>query len=184
MELLATAPRRLVFLGSGTSTGVPVFGCDCAVCTSEDPRNQRLRPSVLLAFPLGNLLIDTTPEMRLQLLRAKVRKVDAIAYTHNHADHLFGLDDARLFPKYLGGRCRSTARTETEASIRLGLPLRVCREGNDVATGACPQAPVRAGRARGAVSGARARGDAAPPGARPVPGSRVSDRQPGILAPT
>lgn len=118
MELLATAPRRLVFLGSGTSTGVPVFGCDCAVCTSEDPRNQRLRPSVLLAFPLGNLLIDTTPEMRLQLLRAKVRKVDAIAYTHNHADHLFGLDDARLFPKYLGGPVPVYCEAETEASIR------------------------------------------------------------------
>lgn len=118
MEQLVTAPRRLVFLGSGTSTGVPVFGCECAVCTSNDPRNQRTRPSVLLSFPLGNLLIDTTPEMRLQLLREKIRKVDAIAYTHNHADHLFGLDDARLFPKYLGGPVPVYCEAETEASIR------------------------------------------------------------------
>ena len=89
----------LIFLGTGTSTGVPVLGCDCAVCTSADPRNQRTRPSVLMALPRGNLLIDTTPEMRLQLLRERVRQVHAIAYTHHHADHLFGLDDARLFPK-------------------------------------------------------------------------------------
>lgn len=118
MEQLAIGPRRLVFLGSGTSTGVPVFGCDCAVCSSEDPRNQRTRPSVLLALPRGNLLIDTTPEMRLQLLREKVRKVHAIAYTHNHADHLFGLDDARLFPKYLGGPVPVYCEAETEESIR------------------------------------------------------------------
>src|SRR5215471_12880719 len=103
IKLTATASRRLVFLGSGTSNGVPVIGCDCAVCTSADPRNQRTRPSVLLQLPGGNLLIDTTPEMRLQLLREKVRYVHAIAFTHNHADHLFGLDDARVFPKAIGG---------------------------------------------------------------------------------
>ena len=78
---------------------MPVLGCDCAVCTSSDPRNSRTRPSVLLAFPAGNLLIDTTPEMRIQLLRERIRRVHAIAFTHHHADHLFGLDDARLFPE-------------------------------------------------------------------------------------
>src|SRR4051812_22825301 len=71
----ATPARRLVFLGSGTSSGVPVLGCDCAVCTSGDPRNSRMRPSVLFKFPRGNLLIDTTPEMRIQLLREKVHCV-------------------------------------------------------------------------------------------------------------
>ena len=93
----------MTFLGTGTSTGVPVFGCDCPVCTSDDPRNHRTRPSVLFSFPEGNLLVDTSPEMRLQLLRERVRGVHAIAYTHHHADHLFGLDDARLFPRSLGG---------------------------------------------------------------------------------
>ena len=79
------APRRLTFLGTGTSTGVPAFGCDCRVCTSDDPRNHRTRPSVLVSLPSGNLLIDTSPEMRLQLLREKVRQVHAIAITHDHA---------------------------------------------------------------------------------------------------
>ncbi len=117
-DLNSTSRRRLVFLGTGTSTGVPVLGCDCSVCTSNDPRNQRTRPSVLMQFPQGNLLIDTTPEMRLQLLRERVGHVHAIAYTHNHADHLFGLDDARLFPKYLGGPVPIYCEPTTEASIR------------------------------------------------------------------
>jgi phosphoribosyl 1,2-cyclic phosphate phosphodiesterase len=118
LERTASAARRLVVLGSGTSTGVPVLGCDCPVCTSNDPRNQRTRPSVLLALPRGNFLIDTTPEMRLQLLRERVSQVHAIAYTHAHADHLFGLDDARLFPRHLGGPVPIFCEPETEASIR------------------------------------------------------------------
>ena len=119
MDDAATAPRRrLVFLGTGTSTGVPVLGCDCAVCTSSDPRNHRTRSSVLLDLPGGRLLIDTAPEMRLQLLREKVGWVDAIAFTHYHADHLFGLDDARLFPKHLGGPVPLYCEATTEAVIR------------------------------------------------------------------
>ena len=110
--------RRLVFLGSGTSTGVPVLGCDCTVCQSSDARNSRTRPSVLMSFPQGNLLIDTTPEMRLQLLRERIRLVHAIAFTHYHVDHLFGLDDARLFPKYLGRAVPIFCEADTEATIR------------------------------------------------------------------
>jgi phosphoribosyl 1,2-cyclic phosphate phosphodiesterase len=110
--------RRLVFLGSGTSNGVPVLGCDCAVCTSTDQRNWRTRPSVLLALPLGNLLFDTTPEMRLQLLRERVRTIHAIVFTHSHADHLLGLDDARAFPKFLGGPVPIFCEEETEEAIR------------------------------------------------------------------
>jgi phosphoribosyl 1,2-cyclic phosphate phosphodiesterase len=112
------AARRLVFLGTGTSTGVPVLGCNCSVCTSSDPRNQRTRPSVLLAFPAGNLLIDTTPEMRMQLLRERVLRVHAIAMTHHHADHLFGLDDARLFPKWIGGPVPVFCEQNTEECIK------------------------------------------------------------------
>jgi phosphoribosyl 1,2-cyclic phosphate phosphodiesterase len=108
----------LTFLGTGTSTGVPMIGCDCQVCTSTDPRNQRTRPSVLFSFPGGNLLIDTTPEMRIQLLRERVRQVHAIAFTHAHADHLFGLDDARQFPRWIGGPVPIYCEHETEQSIR------------------------------------------------------------------
>jgi phosphoribosyl 1,2-cyclic phosphate phosphodiesterase len=108
----------LIFLGTGTSTGVPMIGCDCGVCTSSDPRNQRTRSSVVLAFPAGNLLVDTSPEMRLQLLRERIGRIHAIAFTHHHADHLFGLDDARLFPKYSGGPVPIFCEAEVEATIR------------------------------------------------------------------
>jgi phosphoribosyl 1,2-cyclic phosphate phosphodiesterase len=117
-ELVATPPRRLIVLGSGTSTGVPVLGCDCAVCASDDPRNRRTRPSVLFQLPRGNMLVDTTPEMRIQLLRERVRQIHAIAFTHAHADHLFGLDDARLFPRYIGGPVPIHCEEETEQAIR------------------------------------------------------------------
>src|SRR5262245_19719539 len=95
-----------------------MIGCDCQVCTSSDPRNQRTRPSVLVSFPGGNLLIDTTPEMRMQLVRERVRQVHAIAFTHAHADHLFGLDDARLFPRWIGGPVPVYCEHETEECIR------------------------------------------------------------------
>jgi phosphoribosyl 1,2-cyclic phosphate phosphodiesterase len=95
-----------------------MIGCDCPVCTSSDPRNQRTRPSVLLSMPRGNLLIDTTPEMRMQLLRERVGLVHAIAFTHHHADHLFGLDDARLFPRRLGGPVPVYCEQDTEITIR------------------------------------------------------------------
>jgi phosphoribosyl 1,2-cyclic phosphate phosphodiesterase len=95
-----------------------VLGCDCAVCTSADQRNWRTRPSVLLALPQGNLLFDTTPEMRLQLLRERVRIVHAIVFTHAHADHLLGLDDARAFPRFLGGPVPIYCEESTEAAIR------------------------------------------------------------------
>jgi len=114
----AARTRRLIFLGTGTSSGVPMIGCDCSVCTSADPRNQRTRPSVLLEFPGGNLLIDTTPEMRIQLLREHIRLVNAIAFTHAHADHLFGLDDARQFPRWTGGPVPVYCEHDTEETIR------------------------------------------------------------------
>ena len=94
---------ELILLGTGTSVGVPSLGCGCEVCTSSDPRDQRTRCSVLLGMPNGNLLIDTPPDLRTQLLREKVGVVHAVLFTHEHADHLFGLDDLRLFPFYLGG---------------------------------------------------------------------------------
>ncbi|MGE5570859.1 MAG: MBL fold metallo-hydrolase [Rhodospirillales bacterium] len=87
----------ITVLGSGTSVGVPTIGCHCAVCTSTDPRDNRLRPSVLLGFNGHNVLIDTTPDFRTQALRARIERVDAILFTHAHADHIMGLDDVRPF---------------------------------------------------------------------------------------
>ncbi len=119
VDVLESSPaRRFLFLGSGTSTGVPVLGCDCEVCCSTDPRNNRTRPSVVLQLPGGNLLIDTTPEMRIQLLRERIGRIHAILYTHYHADHLFGLDDARLFPKAIGGPVPVYCEEPTEQAIR------------------------------------------------------------------
>ena len=88
---------RVTLLGCGTSTGVPVIGCECAVCTSPDPRNRRLRPSLWLELPAGHALVDTPPDLREQALRARIPRVDAVLFTHAHADHLFGLDDVRIF---------------------------------------------------------------------------------------
>ena len=88
---------KLTFLGTGTSFGVPVVGCDCDVCTSEDARDKRTRHGALLEFDGGTVLVDTPPELRLQLLAAGVKNVDAVWYTHGHADHLHGIDDLRAF---------------------------------------------------------------------------------------
>ena len=111
-------PRTLVVLGCGTSMGVPMIGCACPVCRSTNPRNSRTRPSVLLHLPAGNLLIDTGPELRLQLVRERIGLVHAVAYTHYHVDHLFGLDDARLFPAALGHPLPVLCTAETEDVIR------------------------------------------------------------------
>jgi phosphoribosyl 1,2-cyclic phosphate phosphodiesterase len=85
----------ITVLGSGTSMGVPTLGCDCKVCTSSDPRDNRLRPSVMLQYEGRTILIDTTPDFRQQALRQSISRIDAILYTHAHADHIMGLDDVR-----------------------------------------------------------------------------------------
>jgi phosphoribosyl 1,2-cyclic phosphate phosphodiesterase len=88
---------RVTFLGTGTSTGIPVIGCHCRVCTSGHPLNQRLRQSVLLEANGKYGLIDTTPDLRTQLLRHPIPRLDFVLFTHSHADHLMGLDDIRPF---------------------------------------------------------------------------------------
>lgn len=88
---------RVTFLGSGTSTGVPVIGCRCRVCTSDDPRDRRLRQSVKIEMQGKHFLIDTTPDLRLQLLRHPIPRLDFVLFTHSHSDHLMGLDDIRPF---------------------------------------------------------------------------------------
>lgn len=88
---------RLTFLGTGTSTGVPVIGCDCAVCTSSDPRDARLRASVLLDVGSSTILVDTSPDLRVQVLRTGTTHIDAVLFTHRHADHTVGIDELRSF---------------------------------------------------------------------------------------
>lgn len=88
---------KLTFLGTGTSQGVPIIGCDCAVCSSTDKRDKRLRCSVLISDGTTNLLVDVGPDLRYQMLREKVKHVDAIVITHEHNDHVIGLDDVRPF---------------------------------------------------------------------------------------
>ena len=104
---------NIVFMGTGTSHGVPVIGCDCPVCKSTDPRNNRTRCSCVVQVSGGNLVIDTPPEFRIQALREGLRRVDAVLFTHAHADHIFGLDDVRPFNEMSGKsiRCHGNART-------------------------------------------------------------------------
>ena len=106
---------RLTFLGTGTSFGVPVVGCDCEACTSQDERDRRTRHGALVRLSGGTLLVDTPPELRLQLLATGVSEVDAVWFTHTHADHLHGIDDLRIFtvrggdmPAYVPAEYRET----------------------------------------------------------------------------
>ena len=114
-----TATVHLTFLGTGTSFGVPQIGCGCAVCRSTDPRDKRTRCGAVIETGSGTrLLIDTPPELRLQLVAAGITTVDAVLYTHEHADHLHGLDDVRLFPFMLGNPIPIYASEIVEARIR------------------------------------------------------------------
>ena len=87
----------VTFLGTGTSQGIPVIACDCKVCTSENPKDNRLRTSVLIEVENQTIVIDTGPDFRQQMLRGNVQKLDAIVFTHQHKDHVAGLDDVRAF---------------------------------------------------------------------------------------
>jgi phosphoribosyl 1,2-cyclic phosphate phosphodiesterase len=110
--------RTFVFLGTGTSVGVPMIGCDCPVCRSDNPKNHRYRSSALIQTPQGNILIDTGPELRLQLIREHISIVQAVLYTHFHVDHLYGLDDLRLVARYLGGPIPLYCSEEVEQVVR------------------------------------------------------------------
>jgi phosphoribosyl 1,2-cyclic phosphate phosphodiesterase len=88
---------KITFLGTGTSQGVPVIACDCEVCTSPDPRDKRLRSSIMIEAEGKVIVIDSGPDFRYQMLRAKVKHLDAIVFTHEHKDHVAGLDDIRAF---------------------------------------------------------------------------------------
>lgn len=109
---------QLIFLGTGTSVGVPAIGCGCPVCQGGDPRNHRTRCALALGLPGGNLLVDTPPDLRFQLLRERIGIIHSVLFTHEHADHLFGLDDLRLFPFYLGHPVPLFCEDQVERRIR------------------------------------------------------------------
>jgi phosphoribosyl 1,2-cyclic phosphate phosphodiesterase len=110
---------HLTFLGTGTSHGVPMIGCSCAVCLSTDPRDKRLRPSIYLEVEGGpSVLVDTATDLRQQALTRGVRRVDAILYTHSHADHVMGFDEVRRFNAISGTPIPAYADAQTGADLR------------------------------------------------------------------
>lgn len=111
------ASVELLFLGSGTSAGVPMIGCKCPVCTSTDPRDKRTRPSVVVSYGGASVLVDTTPELRLQCVAHSVERIEAVVFTHAHADHIMGLDDVRRFNTIKGGALDVWADERTFATL-------------------------------------------------------------------
>jgi phosphoribosyl 1,2-cyclic phosphate phosphodiesterase len=123
-------PLTLTFLGTGTSAGVPMIGCRCEVCTSADPRDRRDRCSVLIDYPdtdepqeqSRRFLVDTAPEMRLQMVRQGIDRLDGVFYTHAHADHLLGLDDLRRFNALMNAPLEIYAEEHTLGRIQAIFP--------------------------------------------------------------
>lgn len=114
---------RVTILGCGASSGVPVIGCKCAVCTSENPKNQRTRVSIFVEFDDGfRLLVDTSPDLRQQALANGITTVDAIIYTHTHADHIHGIDDVRYFNMNRDSEIDAYATLEEHAELQARFP--------------------------------------------------------------
>ena len=109
---------KVTVLGSGTSHGVPAIGCDCAICTSPDPKDKRTRPSIYLRTNETAILVDTSTDLRMQALVNDVRRVDAILFTHSHADHVMGLDDVRRYNQMQKGAIPCYANADTLANLR------------------------------------------------------------------
>ena len=113
-----TPPLTITFLGSGTSSGVPMIGCECEVCSSADKKDKRLRSSLLVQSPTTTIVVDTGPDFRYQMLREKVKKLDAVVFTHPHKDHLAGLDDIRAFNFFAKKPINIYADALTEEAVR------------------------------------------------------------------
>jgi phosphoribosyl 1,2-cyclic phosphate phosphodiesterase len=113
---------EITVLGSGTSQGVPMIGCRCAVCLSNDPRDKRTRSSIYVETPHAKILVDTTPDLRQQALRESIDRADAVLFTHAHADHIMGFDDLRRFCEMQGGPLPIYGSAETLAQLERTFP--------------------------------------------------------------
>ena len=115
---MQTPPLKITFLGTGTSSGVPMIGCNCEVCSSTDKKDNRLRSSILVESENTTIVVDTTPDFRYQMLRADVKKMDAVLFTHPHKDHIAGLDDVRAFNYFQQKPMELFANSLTEEAIK------------------------------------------------------------------
>jgi len=115
---MGSSGLKIVFLGTGTSSGVPMIACKCRVCTSPDPKDKRLRSSIMVESDTTRLVVDTTPDFRYQMLRANVDRLDAVIFTHPHKDHIAGLDDIRAFNYFQQQSIRVFANQLTQMAIR------------------------------------------------------------------
>jgi phosphoribosyl 1,2-cyclic phosphate phosphodiesterase len=113
-----TPPLKITFLGTGTSSGVPMIGCNCEVCTSTNKKDKRLRSSILIESEKTTIVVDTTPDFRYQMLRAGVKKLDAVLFTHPHKDHIAGLDDVRAYNYFQQKPMELYANSLTEEAIK------------------------------------------------------------------
>lgn len=113
---------EVLVMGSGTSAGVPMIGCHCPVCHSADPRDTRSRPSIAVSYGGTTVLVDTTPELRMQAVANRLDRIDAVVFTHAHADHIFGLDDVRRYNAIMGGPLPLYANAGTMESLMRVFP--------------------------------------------------------------
>ncbi len=124
-------PLTITVLGSGTSAGVPMIGCHCPVCGSSDPRDKRSRSSIVVSYANRNILIDTSPELRLQAIANKLDSIEAVVFTHAHADHIFGLDDVRRYNALLKAPLPIYAAPETLEALQRIFPYAFARQNNE-----------------------------------------------------
>lgn len=132
----------MILLGTGTSVGVPTIGCGCEVCIGGHIRNQRTRSSCIFGLAGGNLLIDTGPDLRTQLLRESIGLVHAVLYTHEHSDHVVGMDDLRLFPFFIGRSVPLLCEERVEQRIRAAFDY-AFRDEEQTHDGAVPKVEFR-----------------------------------------